>query len=51
MDESELIRMECGEETFNEDHKDGCPNCFEEWDGISCDECGFDAFCYNPMWD
>lgn len=27
-----------------------CPNCGEPFDGIECDECGFDVG-FDPLWD
>ena len=28
-----------------------CPICGYPFDGIDCDNCGFDAFAYDANWD
>lgn len=28
-----------------------CPNCDNPFDGIECEFCGFDAYCYDPDYD
>ena len=28
-----------------------CPNCGEPWDGIECDNCGFDICSFDPYYD
>lgn len=28
-----------------------CPNCGSNFNGIECEECDFDAYCFDPNWD
>ena len=28
-----------------------CPNCDKPFDGIECDECGFDAYSFDQNYD
>lgn len=31
--------------------KKRCPNCDHPWNGIECNQCSFDAYCFDPHWD
>lgn len=28
-----------------------CPNCSKPFDGIECNNCGFDAYAHDSNWD
>lgn len=53
MDITDFDQMELEAANRLDDNMDllRCPNCNTIFDGIECNNCGFDAYCFDPNWD